>query len=179
MRLLSRINLREMKDAINEIIKWIKSIRSGDGLVELAESGQFRLNIDRVRARIPKSYSSSSGVVWAYCEEDAGTGSELNCYINISEWDTDSTYNTGTIVVYSNSFFVSLADGNKGNTPEEGEWWDTSTSGYESVHFTLLAGISNLSSGHLSLVTGTPIPVMQKGDYWYCIIPIEGTEDCS
>jgi len=47
------------------------------------------------------------------------------------------------------------------------------------VNFTLLGGISDLSDGHLSLVDGTPIPVaIRDGAYW-CIIPIEGTEDCT
>jgi hypothetical protein len=46
------------------------------------------------------------------------------------------------------------------------------------VNFTLLGGISNLSDGHLTLADGTPIPVMMRDGDWWCIIPIEGTEDC-
>jgi len=47
------------------------------------------------------------------------------------------------------------------------------------VYFTLLGGISNLSDGHLSLVDGTPIPIAIRDGEWWCIIPIEGTEDCT
>lgn len=57
---------------------------------------------------------------------------------------------------------------------------DTDTTGTEiTVHFTLLGDISDLSDGHLSLVDGTPIPVMIRDGDWWCIIPIEGTEDCA
>ena len=57
---------------------------------------------------------------------------------------------------------------------------DTDGSGQEvTVHFQLLGGITNLSDGHLSLVDGTWVPVMAIENEWRCIVPIEGTEDCS
>lgn len=57
---------------------------------------------------------------------------------------------------------------------------DTDTTGPEvTVYFQLLGGITNLSDGHLSLVDGAWVPVMYRDGQWWCIIPIEGTEDCS
>jgi hypothetical protein len=43
------------------------------------------------------------------------------------------------------------------------------------VYFTLV-NCTALNDGHLSLRTGTPIPVMRRDGQWWCIIPIEGTE---
>lgn len=53
---------------------------------------------------------------------------------------------------------------------------DTDTTGTEAtVYFTLL-NCNHLEDGHLSLTDGVPIPVMQRNEQWWCIIPIEGTE---
>ena len=46
------------------------------------------------------------------------------------------------------------------------------------VNFELL-NCSNLSDGHLTLVDGSRIRVAKDGDDWWCVTPIEGSEDCS
>ena len=45
------------------------------------------------------------------------------------------------------------------------------------VNFELL-NCSNLSDGHLTLVDGSRIRVAKDGDDWWCVTPIEGSEDC-
>lgn len=53
---------------------------------------------------------------------------------------------------------------------------DTDTTGTPvTVHFKLL-NCSSLEDGHFTLTDGVPIPVMQRNEQWWCIIPIEGTE---
>lgn len=177
-----RFSVSETVRKINEIVDFVNGLskNSGDGLIEVrgSRSPTLNINMDRLRARIPKLSKSSGGIIWAYCAANAGTGSTLACYINIPEWSLSGIYNEGDIVIYNSAFFESRANNNSENTPIEGAWWTAVSGGNVSVRFTLLGGISNLSDGHLSLVTGTPIPVMIRGSYWWCLIPIEGTEDC-
>ena len=45
------------------------------------------------------------------------------------------------------------------------------------VNFELL-NCSNLNDGHLTLVDGSRIRVAKDGDDWWCVTPIEGSEDC-
>lgn len=57
-----------------------------------------------------------------------------------------------------------------------GCYLDTDQTGtYVTVYFKLL-NCSHLVDGHFTLTEGVPLPVMKRGDKWWCLIPIEGTE---
>ena len=181
---LFKFNSNQIIQKINELVDFINGLigLSGDGLVEIKNSRNptININMDRLRARIPKPTSSGSGnTTMVFCAESAGSGNTLWCYVGVSDYDSTQTYQNGAIVYYNNSFWSSLQNENSGNTPTLGTWWTSASGGNISVYFTLLGGISNLSDGHLTLVAGVPIPVYQRQGNWWCSIPIEGTEDCS
>lgn len=176
MKRLGKFSVKSVLDAINELLAWKETLRSGDGLVQVINGNTFRLNIDRVRARIPKltSGTSSSAVVWAICGAAAGSGASLLCFVGVTAYSSTAVYKIDDLAYYGTSVWQSLKNENKGNSPSEGEWWTAATPD-TFVFFTLLGGISDMSDGHLSLVEGTRIPVMKWNENYWCIVPIEGT----
>ena len=56
---------------------------------------------------------------------------------------------------------------------------DKNLTGQEiTVFFTLLAS-SNVSDSHYTLMVGTPLPVMKLNDNWWCLIPLQGVQQCT
>lgn len=53
---------------------------------------------------------------------------------------------------------------------------DKDTTGTPATVYFKLLNCDNLKEGHFTLADGVPIPVMQRNEQWWCIIPIEGTE---
>lgn len=176
-------NLRQWAQTLNALVDFVNGFNSADGIIEVKGNKSVRLNVDRLRARIPKigGSGSSGGVQWAICAEDAPATSYMQCYIGVTQYSSVAVYKIGNFVLSSSTVWKSLQNDNKGNTPAEGEWWtkaSPSTDG-EIVYFTLLASAGGINKGHLSLVEGTWIPVMMRNNYYRCIIPLEGTEDCT
>lgn len=88
MRLTS-FNIKTWMKAINELLAFKDSLRSGDGLIQVIGGNSFKINVDRLRARIPKVAGGGTGIIKAYAKADAGTGNTIVCYKDSDSHDED------------------------------------------------------------------------------------------
>ncbi len=125
MRLTS-FNIKTWMKAINELLAFKDSLRSGDGLIQVIGGNSFKINVDRLRARIPKVAGAGNGsaVRSAFCQEDATANTQITCFL-----DTDATGEE--VEVYCsicggsalNEAIPRLTDGERIAVYRDGDYW--------------------------------------------------------